>query len=478
MGNKKVLVIGAGIGGLATALRLRKKGNQVTVFEQHAMAGGKSAALHVDGYRFDTLTPFINLPDTISELFTELGYKMEDYLTFKSLDPICKYFYTDGVVINAWANTEKFAREVQIKTNEKPQSIVTQLEKCGKHYQPVSKFISNNNHSDSTVNSLLKGSLFDKIRNTHSANESAFSNRKVQMIFDRYATGIGSNPYKMPAHLNYRPYLDHALGLYYINGGIHRLTETLLTLCKEMGVVIAYNARVEYIKHENNVVTGLRVNGKDEPGDIVVSSIDANTIYLKYLELSKHKIETENLSNSVIVFYWGIGKNYPQLTHNNILFSRYYHEEFNALENGELFYDNTIYLTITSKLNAGDAPEGCENWQVIINAPPDRGQDWDEILKKAREQVLGKLGLMFNANVQHDIVNESYLTPPMIEEKTGVYAGALFGQKPTNSVSSLMGNPVDSHKIKHLYFCGSTVQPAPDLPFSIASSRAIAMLID
>ena len=164
---------------------------------------------------------------------------------------------------------------------------------------------------------------------------------------------------------------------------------------------------------------------------------------------------------------------FPQLAPNNVLFGRYYHEEFDALEKGELFHENTVYLHISSKLNPADAPVGCENWKAMINAPLNTGQTWDKLVAIAREQVQAKLGIMLNENIHKDIVCEHVMSPVMFEQNIGSYAGAIHGNTRTTGGGAILGFPYASPKYKNLYFVGGSVNPGGGMPMVTLSGQLV-----
>ena len=198
---------------------------------------------------------------------------------------------------------------------------------------------------------------------------------------------------------------------------------------------------------------------------------------LPKLKAPKKQLSQER-SSSAVIFYWGIQKIFNTLELHNIFFSDDYRAEFDAIFKEEIVSDDpTIYLNITSKDVPGDAPAGCENWFIMINTPPDKGQDWDEIVSKLRTIVINKLSKELAVNLASLIVCEEVLTPPLIQSKTQSHLGALYGSSSNNSFAAFLRHPNFSSRIKNLYFCGGSVHPGGGIPLCLLSAKIVDELI-
>jgi phytoene dehydrogenase-like protein len=188
-------------------------------------------------------------------------------------------------------------------------------------------------------------------------------------------------------------------------------------------------------------------------------------------------LEQERASSAVI-FYWGITRICEELDLHNIFFSEDYPGEFRAIfESKTLHADPTVYVNISSKDVPSDAPPGCENWFVMINAPHDTGQDWDALVLQLRAWVLSKLERVLNAPVGEHIVEEQVMTPPIIQAKTQSYKGALYGASSNNPMAAFLRHPNFSRKIDNLYFCGGSVHPGGGIPLCLLSAKIVGDLV-
>ncbi len=483
--DKSAIVVGAGIGGIATSIRLACKGYKVSVFETARQAGGKLNETHHNGFRFDMGPSLFTLPNLVTELFELCDERPEQYFQYTSLDIICRYFYTDGSSINAYQDVEKFANEIQQVTGEKKSGVLQFLSRSRELYEltaPV--FIFKSFHKVSTFLSkaffkaLLHIYKLDTFRTMHNANASWFSDSRVVQLFDRYATYNGSNPYKAPATLNVIPHLEHSVGAYYPTGGMYRIAQSLLLLAERQGVTFHFQTPVTRILTSHHKIVGVEVSDRRYKADVVVSDVDIVSAYkLLGKQIPQRYIKHER-SSSALIFYWGIDKAFPELELHNILFSGNYPEEFRCLFNTKTVYsDPTVYLYISKKKEENDAPVGCENWFVMINVPENIGQDWDSIVAVSRKQIIQKINTLLATDIAQHIVFEKMLDPRSIESGTSSFHGSLYGNSSNGRFAAFSRHPNFKRSIKGLYFAGGSVHPGGGIPLCLASAKIIDELI-
>lgn len=230
-------IIGSGLGGLSAAIRLAHNQYDVTVYEQNSVPGGKARSIEQNGFRFDTGPSLLTMPFVIEDLFTSAGENISDYLTIKKLDNLCRYFYSDSTVLNAYADKDKFASDIEAHTSDKKKNLLKYLAYCKKIYELTSDiFLFNNLYDISTftnskaLKTLFKIGKIDSFRTMNDANCSFFTDEKIIQLFNRYATYSGSNPYLCPATLNIISHVEYNIGGYYAEGGMHKITEALYKL--------------------------------------------------------------------------------------------------------------------------------------------------------------------------------------------------------------------------------------------------------
>jgi phytoene desaturase len=486
MSSTKAVIIGAGIAGIASAIRLAVKGYTVEVFEANATPGGKLSEIHDGKFRFDAGPSLLTLPQYIDELFELAGKTPSDYFEYQKLDVVCKYFYEDGTKLTAYADREKFEQEIITHTAETAPALQTQATNSATIYNltnPVFLTRAFNGLKEVFTKEGFKAFLhikkLDTGRTMHQANQALFKDERLVQFYDRYATYNGSNPYSAPGTLNVIPHLEQGIGAYFPTDGMYSIVTALVKLAVELGVKFNYNSPVDEIILNGKTAGGIKVNGEVIKADIVISNMDVWFTYNKLLKdhpkLHPKKILQQERSSSALVFYWGINKRFARLDLHNIFFSANYKAEFDHIwKDRNIYHDPTVYINISSKLKAKDAPPGCENWFVMINVPANSGQDWDELVKQARQNILTKLSGLLNENVGKLIISETVLDPRDIENKTSSYQGSIYGTSSNNKFAAFMRHRNQSSQIKNLYFCGGSVHPGGGIPLCLLSAKIVS----
>ena len=486
---KKAIVVGAGIAGLASAVRLANKGFLVSVFEKNSYHGGKLTVIENNGFVFDAGPSLFTLPHLVEELFQISNKKVEDYFEYVRLDKTCHYFFEDGIKIFASADKKKFALEIEKKLNVPSQKVLNHLEKSKFIYEktkPVflekSLHIPKNYLRKEVLSALLQVHKMSIFNTLNQANEQALGHPKLVQIFNRFATYNGSNPYKAPGVLNVIPHLEHGIGAFFPKGGMRSISNSIFQLAKDLGVEFHFNTAVKNINIENQKATGITSdNGETFNAETVVCNSDVFFAYKNLMPNIKapQKILNRERSSSALIFYWGINKTFAELDVHNIFFSEDYKTEFEYIfEKGDVFDDPTVYIHISSKVEKSDAPEGKENWCVMVNVPADNGQDWENIIKRTRKNILQKLSRMLNIDVEELIETEEKLTPQLIASKTNSHAGSLYGTSSNDKFAAFFRHPNFSNDIKNLYFVGGSVHPGGGIPLCLLSAKIATEIIN
>ena len=474
------LVIGSGVGGLATAIRLARMGIRVRVFEKNEVPGGKISEIRANGYRFDTGPSLFTLPGLVDELQPGSGRALE----YDKLEIISRYFFSDGTVFTAPAEPSLFARELARVTGVSGDRILRYLDDTRLLYEQSSPvFLFSAFHRLSKLFNaqnlgILRAMLrFNPLLSMHAYNQKALRNPQAVQLFDRYATYNGSDPYKAPAMLNMIAHLEHNLGAYFSRGGMYQIVERLVQWALQLGVEFRYNQEVESILIREGKATGIITGGKEYPADLVISAGDIFRTWSRLLpgERTPRRIKKPRLSTSAMIFYLGVRKRFEQLDVHNIFFSGNYREEFRALSPRKaavMYPDPTVYVYNSSHLEPGDAPPGCSNLFVMINTPYDRGEDWEHLAIQARKNILKKL-LAHGIGLEQVIEFEQVATPKSIDHTTLSTAGALYGNHSNSALSAFNRHPNFSRRFPNLFFAGGSVHPGGGIPLCLASAKIV-----
>jgi len=488
MKEKKAIIIGAGIGGIALSIRLAFKGYLVTIYEKNNYPGGKLSQKIIDGYRFDLGPSLFTMPFYVDELYKLAGKTPEDYFKYQKLESVCHYFYEDGTRLNITDDNHKNDELFTEILGEDKGSFLAFLKQSKTIYTIThSVFLLKSLHkfktylSLETIRSFLNIGKIGIFKSMNKENVSRFKNPKSTQFFNRYATYNGSNPYKAPSTLNIIPHFEFGFGAYFPEGGMISITNSLVELAKSLGVSFTYNSHVKKILTKARRVNGVILDSHEiVSADLVISNQDVRNTFKYLLNDSKKskRVFKNEPSSSALIFYWGINKTFDDLSLHNILFSSDYAGEFNAIFNNKTLHpDPTIYINITSKYNASDAPEGCENWFVMINAPYNASQDWPQLIAKAKKDIVAKINRILKTNIEKHIVVESILDPLGIENATGSFAGSLYGSSSNNKMAAFFRHANFSNKYNGLYFCGGSVHPGGGIPLCLLSAKITSELI-
>lgn len=485
--KKKALIIGSGIAGIASSIRLALKGFNVEVFEANPYPGGKLSEIEIDGYRFDAGPSLFTMPELVEELFELAGKNPKDYFEYQKLEVNCHYFWEDGTRLQAYSDPDLFIQEAEKKLGEPSDHVKEALSKSEYIYEHLAPlFMQRSLHEWKTwtnpdaLKSYLRMGKLGIFSTMNEANKKLFDSPKLVQLFNRYATYNGSNPYETPATLNIIPHLEFNQGAFFPKNGMHEITSSLFKLSKDLGVQYHFNKKVEEVLVENKKAIGVQVAGEQYMADVVINNMDMVNAYKTILKKQSQPktLLKQPKSSSALIFYWGIRRTFPELDLHNIFFSENYLEEFDHIfKKGSIYHDPTVYVNITSTYNSKDAPEGSMNWFTMINVPNNQGQNWDQMIQEAKKDIIHKLNRILKTDVESLIEVEEILDPRKIEFKTSSANGALYGNSSNNKFAAFLRHANYSSKIKNLYFCGGSVHPGGGIPLCLLSAKIMSGMV-
>ena len=477
---KKAIVIGSGIAGLAASIRLAQRGIETHVFEANNFLGGKINSRTIEGYRFDQGPSLLTCPEYIEDLYKLCG---KDFSSFEmaTLKTSFKYFFNDGIVIELTHDRRQVVNEIASKLGENRATLENYLNKAEKNYKLIAPlFIEKSLHRwkklfGKNLRKALASLPSYKLMSTmHQENARCFKNPRTIQIFNRFAQYNGSHPHLAPAMMNMISHLEINTHPYLPKNGMIQVTDSLVQLAEGLGVKFHLNEPVKEIIVENKRICGVKTPNRNYESDFVISNMDISFTYEKLLSKMRQpkKILSQEKSSSVLAFYWGINKRFDQLEVHNMIFSDNDKEEFDAV-----FYEKTIhekpsiYLYISSKVVEGDAPNGCENWFVLINAPINQGQDWDQHISEKRAFVQQKMSNLLGEDISTLIEVEEVLDPRIVEAKYSGKYGSIYGNASNSRFSAFYRHANYSKDIKGLYFAGVSVHPGGGIPLALCSAK-------
>jgi phytoene desaturase len=479
MKAKKVVVIGAGVGGLSAACLMARQGCDVVVLERNGSVGGKLNEWQEGGFRFDTGPSLLTMPWVLDALFEFCGRKTSDYLDLSALDSLCTYYFADGTRFVSYQDRDKAVEHVREIAPMDAQNYLDFLEYSRKLYELTSDtFIY---HPLRQWTDLLRLPISDALKidafkTVSQRVDASFESGYIRQFFKRFATYNGSSPYKSPATLNVIPHVELNTGGFYIRRGMYSLANALMRMSTEMGAKYRFDSHVERIIVDDGAVRGVEVNGKVIEADIVISNSDAYETYLKLLKAKQVSRTTRYITKhaepscSGFVLLLGTEKHWSQLDHHSIFFSSDYKNEFNDIfTRGVLPEDPTIYVANTSHTDAEHAIEGGSNLFVLVNAPYVReGEEPD--YESYAKLVIDQLELRGLDGLRDSIQVQKMITPREFYEKYRSNRGSIYGTSSNNKFAAFLRPRNRSKEVKNLWLTGGSTHPGGGIPLCIISA--------
>ena len=484
MSRKKVIIIGAGLGGLSAAISLRQAGYDVEIFEKNSQIGGKLNVLKDRGYTFDLGPSILTLPHIFERLFERSGKKMADYVPLRTLRPHWRNFFEDGITLDLYPEPEKMAAEAR-KVGEPPENIQSFLKYSAALYGLTNEGYFeqglDNWHDFARHYGLWRFFQFDLFRSMHQGVASHLQTRHFRDIFDFFIKYVGSSAYRAPAFMNSLPTIQFRYDLWYVEGGLYHLALSLGRLMDELGIKINLNAEVSEVQRDGARVTGLVANGTFHPADILVSNMEVIPAYESLLREDPAFIaaleKKYEPACSGLVLDLALDCQYPQLAHHNFFFSGQQREHFHTVfQKRELPADPTIYLVAASRTDPSVAPAGCDCLKILPHIPY---IDDAHPLTRAdylafKERIVDKLERMGLKDLRKHVVFEHVLTPLDIRAKYNSNKGSIYGVVSDRWRNLAFKAPKQSSRYPNLFFVGGSVNPGGGMPMVVLCGQNVA----
>lgn len=484
---KQVAIVGAGMGGLATALRLRHHGFGVTVFEKQARPGGRSNLLCEQGFRADTGPTILVMKDTFAEFYRSLGHDLESRVPFRQIDPNYRIYFHDGTQLDLHSNMARLAAEVERVSPGAAERLFRFIGESARKYELAMDFVQRNYaHLTDLVNPTALRRLIGTraYENLYAHVARAFAHDdKLTKAFSFHSMFLGLSPLEALAMYSLITYADVALGMWYPQGGIYGLVEDMLALADEMGIEIVTGAPVREILIEKGRAVGLQLeSGEHVPADLVVSNADLPYTY-RHLISPQHRrdypdrrFDRMRYACSGYVLYLGVNKTYPHLQHQALYFAADYRANLDAIfRTRSLPDDPSFHLNNPTATDPSVAPPGHTLLYVLAPMPNLQGAvDWEKAAPRVREQLLSRLERIVDPDLRHHIVWERDYRPTDYQRDLNAVYGTAFGSLSHNFFQSSYFRPHNrAYDIRGLYFVGQGTYPGIGMPMVMISSRLV-----
>ncbi|MDD5120567.1 MAG: phytoene desaturase family protein [Candidatus Omnitrophica bacterium] len=477
--KKKIVIIGAGVGGLTSACRLAKDGYNVEVYEKLSRCGGRCNIIEDRGYKFDTGPSFVLMPDFFEEVFSYCGKRIEDYLDLRAIDPSYKIFYSDGETLCVYRDSQRTKEELKRIDKGASEQFDKFIQETARIYNIIRPLL----YKCVTYKSLTNPyywRLVTKIRAFESYWQLArkyFKSDKLCYAFTFEAMFMGVSPYQAPAFYSIISYTDHVQKIFHPMGGMYQIPLALEKLAGQLGAKIYYDSEIENIGRKDGQISLLK--GKNQ---IQASSAIVNADYAyAQTELLKRKIPDFKYSCSTYLIYLGINKKLNNLAHHNLFFAKDLKKNLDELFKSKLNpEDPSFYVHVPTITDPSLAPAGKDILYLLIPVP--NLENTRQALKdhelRLRRIIFDKINKVCACNLEELIEVEHRFYPEDFIGRYNIKFGATFGLA-HNLTQSAFFRPANFDPVmKNLYYVGASTQPGGGLPVVIAGSRIVADLIN
>jgi phytoene desaturase len=482
--DKTAIVIGAGFAGIATALRLRALGYQVTLLERLDSLGGRAQVFERGGYRHDAGPTVITAPFLFDELFKLFDEKIEEHLEFVPLDPFYRFHFADGSQFDYCASIEDTLTEIKRFSPEDADGYLKLLDKSKKIYDVAFKKLVHRPFTRvwDMVKQIPALLILECYKTVSQMVNSHLKHPLIRQAFSIHPLLVGGNPFKTTAIYTLIHYLERRWGVFFCMGGTGKLIDELGALMKRQSINILLNADADKIIVTNNTATGVRLsNNQTINADVVVFGGDPETCYRHLLTKSKLSLPKikKHYSMGLYVLYFGTKKLYPDVAHHSIWMGPRFKELLSEIfDDKKMSEDFSLYVHRPTATDKSFAPEGCESFYVLCPVPNLQGNvDWSTQAEVLRDRIVTALEETILPELSSVIEEVFWMTPEDFAKDYRSMHGAGFSIEPRLTQSAWFRFHNRDSAISNLYFVGAGTHPGAGLPGVISSAKVVEELL-
>ena len=479
----RIAVIGAGVGGLAAAVRLATSGHTVVVLEQAAAAGGKAGRLELDGWRFDTGPSLLTLPQVLRDLFADTGAPLEDEIALLPVEPVTRYRFADGSSVELSADRERSVEALEAWSPGAGADWERFLDTCAAMWAASQGFLSGlppwpprrprPGERPPDPRDLLRVRPWQTLRGLAA---QVTCEARLRMVIERFATYAGADPRRAPAALALAGYVEHAFGAWHVRGGLYAMVQALARRLDRLGGELRLATPVRSIAVSDGRVRAVETDEGSVACDLAVCNADALALHRELLPTEPAPRGERSLSGFALML--GVREPAPPVPHHTILFPTDYDAEFDdVFGQPRPVPEPTLYISCPSATDPTEAPPGAAGWFVLVNAPTHGPViDWDAEADGYEALLLERLAQR-GLDVRKQIAVRARRTPADLERETGAPGGAIYGTAPHGRLGSLRRPGNVARGAKGLYLVGGSTHPGGGLPLVILSAKIVAQEI-
>jgi phytoene desaturase len=492
MSGAQVVVVGAGLGGLAAAIRLQAAGHAVTLVEKRAQIGGRAGQLKGAGYTFDMGPSIITAPHLLHDLWSTAGARLPDDLDLVPLAPYYRIYFADGRHFDYGGTPEQVEAQVRafdpdavdgygrfmVATRRIHQRAFEDL--AGQPFHKLTTFLK-------LVPELLR---LNAAQTVYSFVSRFFRDPHLRTVFSFHPLFIGGNPFRASAIYSIVPYLERQGGVWFARGGMYTLVQAMQALFERLGGQTRLSTGVEQVLVDETTrrATGVQLDtGESVRADAVVLNADVATGYMRLVparyrtKMTDGRLQGYRYSMSCYLLYLGLDRQYPQLLHHTIVMAARYRGLIGDIFDGRgLPPDMSLYLHAPTKTDPTMAPSGGESLYVLVPVPHlGRGIDWVHEAQPFRDRIVHFLEHDFGLTGLQDAIRfEHHFTPLDFRDDLSSFLGSAFSIEPTLTQSAYFRPHNVSEDIGGLYLVGAGTHPGAGLPGVLLSARITTDLVN
>jgi phytoene desaturase len=485
MQNKNALVIGAGIGGIATAAKLAQQGYRVNVFEKNEIPGGRCGKMEMEGHHFDTGPTLFLMPGLYRDAFANLGERLEDHLELCRVDPTYQIHFADGLDLTLTNDLQVMQTQLEAIEPGSYRQYLRYLQEGYYHYnasldpvvkrdfrQPLDFFNPQNLVLMLRLKALTK----------HYKNIGRyFKDERLKFAFIFQNLYMGVHPYQAPALFSLLQHTEFSDGVWFPVGGMNSIIQALVRIAKKNGVHFHYKAPVDRIKIHNDRATGVILkDGRQMDADVVVANADLPYVYRELLpkDGKAQRLSRKKHGCSALVFYWGLDKQYPQLSTHNLFMADDIRGGFDMIFDDLSLSDKpSFYVHAPVRVDPSLAPEGHDTLTVAIPVPhldEENPQDWETLKIQSRQYILQRFQKMGISDLGEHLKFEICYSPKDWQKRYNLTKGSAHGLSHEILQMGYL-RPKNQHaRYQNLYFVGASTHPGTGLPSVLVSAKHVS----
>lgn len=488
MQSKTVIVIGAGIGGICAAIHLAKRGFHVTVLEKNTHPGGRCDHFTREGHCFDTGPTLLVMRLLYEQEFASLGASLFDVMDLQRVDPTYHLVFDDGKQLALTSDLKSMQEQLDSFEPDAFSGFLHYLLEGQRHYEiGIQKLVNRDFRRAIDFFTPFNLPLLYQVKpffNHYHNMASYFDDPRLKAAFTFQDMYMGLSPFQAPATFSLMPYTELAHGVWYPKGGMYSFVDALMALAQQAGVEFVYQTTVERIMVNHNRAQGVQLaGGQQMSADIVLANADLPYVYENLLppDGMVKALSRKRFSCSVISFFWGVDKPYPNLNPHTLFLSDDYRGNFESIINHLALPANPcVYVHAPARLDPSMAPAGQDTLIGIVpvgHMSEDGEQDWGAIRDQARAEIFRRLASIGAADLPEHIKFETSFTPLSWKKRYNLVKGSTHGLC-HNLTQLAYFRPSNHHSRYHnLYFVGASTHPGTGLPTAMISGRLVAQRI-